>query len=81
MKHFLSLYPLIRVAFLTVLPLVPFANNALGASATPAYVQGNYATPQDPQTTVSVPYAGAQTAGHLNVVIVGWNDSTATSPL
>ncbi len=42
------------------------------------YVQGNYATPQTPQTTVNVTYTGAQAAGDLNVVVVGWNDSTAT---
>ena len=41
------------------------------------YVQGNYATPQTPQTTVSVTFTAAQTAGDLNVVVVGWNDSTA----
>ena len=43
-----------------------------------AYVQGNYATPQTPQTTVSVKFNAAQIAGDLNVVVVGWNDSTAT---
>jgi uncharacterized membrane protein len=43
-----------------------------------SYVQGNYATPQSPQTTVSVTYSSAQTAGDLNVVVVGWNDSNAT---
>ena len=42
-----------------------------------SYVQGNYATPQSPLTAVTVPYTAAQTAGDLNVVIVGWNDSTA----
>ena len=42
------------------------------------YVQGNYATPQTPQTTVNVTYTAAQAAGDLNVVVVGWNDSTAT---
>ena len=44
------------------------------------FVQGNYATPQTPetQTTVSVAYMEAQAAGNLNVVVVGWNDSTAT---
>ena len=42
------------------------------------YVQGNYATPQSPQTTVNVTFTAAQAAGHLNVVVVGWNDSTAT---
>jgi uncharacterized protein YciI len=41
------------------------------------YVQGNYATPQSPLTAVTVKYPAAQTAGHLNVVIVGWNDATA----
>ena len=43
----------------------------------PQYVQGNYAVPQTPQITVTVPYTGAQTGGNLNVVIVGWNDTIA----
>jgi hypothetical protein len=42
---------------------------------TPAYVQGNYAVPQTGQT-VTLPYAAVQTAGDLNVVIVGWSDAT-----
>ena len=46
-------------------------------SATITFVQGNSATPQSPQTTVNVTFSGAQTAGNLNVVVVGWNDSTA----
>jgi hypothetical protein len=45
--------------------------------AGPKYVQGNSAVPQTPQTTVTVPYNAAQTAGNLNVVIVGWNDTAA----
>jgi hypothetical protein len=47
------------------------------APATPLFVQGNYAVPQTPQTTVTVPYTAMQTAGNLNVLVVGWNDSTA----
>jgi len=43
-----------------------------------AFVQVNSATPQTPQTSVAVPFISAQTAGNLNVVVVGWNDSTAT---
>jgi hypothetical protein len=43
----------------------------------PHYVQGNYAVPQTPQATVTVPYTATQTAGNLNVVIVGWNDTAA----
>jgi hypothetical protein len=42
-----------------------------------AYVQGNYGTPQDPQTAVNVTFTAVQSAGDLNVVVVGWNDSTA----
>jgi chitodextrinase len=52
----------------------------LAAPAAPVitYVQGNYAVPQSPETTVAVPFDQAQTAGDLNVVVVGWNDGTAT---
>ena len=41
------------------------------------YVQGNYATPQTPQSTVSVTFNGAQTSGNLNVVAIGWDDSSS----
>ena len=68
------------------------ASNGVGANAvqsftltvttsTPAaisFVQVNSADPQTPQSTVTVTYAAAQVAGDLNVVVVGWNDSTAT---
>jgi fibronectin type 3 domain-containing protein len=56
---------------------------ALAAPAPPppvstiAFVQVNALTPQSPSTTVAVPYTKAQTAGNLNVVVVGWNDSTS----
>jgi hypothetical protein len=36
------------------------------------------ATPQSPTATVPVTYPAAQTAGDLNVVVVGWNDTAAT---
>src|SRR6266403_1827919 len=48
------------------------------AQASITFVQQNSAVPQAPQTTVTVPYTLAQTGGNLNVVIVGWNNSTAT---
>jgi hypothetical protein len=56
-----------------------FGASGLGSllAATPAYVQGNYAVPQTSQTTVSVSYTAIQTAGNLNVVIVGWSDTSA----
>jgi hypothetical protein len=43
-----------------------------------SFIQGNSADPQTPQLTVTVPYAAAQRVGDLNVVVVGWNDSTTT---
>ena len=42
-----------------------------------AFVQSTYAVPQTPQATVTVRYTGAQTAGNLNVVAIGWNDATS----
>jgi hypothetical protein len=42
------------------------------------FMQVASATPQSPSGTVQVPYSRAQTAGDLNVVVVGWNDTTAT---
>jgi len=48
------------------------------SAATITYVQGNSATPQTSQTSVTVTFTAAQAAGDLNVVAVGWNDSTAT---
>ena len=62
--------------------LSPFSNVASATTTSPSttitYVQGNYATPQTPQTTVNVTFTAAQVAGDLNVVVVGWNDSTAS---
>ena len=49
---------------------------SLSATSTITYVQGNSATPQTSQTTVKVTFTAAQAAGDLNVVVVGWNDSS-----
>jgi hypothetical protein len=70
-------------------PLTITATNGVGTPATQSFaltiitaaaigfVQVNSATPQSVLTPVKVAYSGAQTAGDLNVVVVGWNDSTA----
>jgi hypothetical protein len=42
------------------------------------FVQLNDATPQLTLTKVTVTYTAAQGAGALNVVIVGWNDTTSS---
>jgi hypothetical protein len=41
-----------------------------------AFVQVAAATPQSQMQTVSVTYPGPQTVGNLNIVVVGWNDTT-----
>jgi hypothetical protein len=43
-----------------------------------SFVKVAAATPQSPTATVQVVYPGSQTAGDLNIVVVGWNDTTAT---
>src|SRR5439155_11589301 len=46
--------------------------------ATPAFVQVNSAVPQSTAvSSVSVTFTATQTAGHLNVIVVGWNDTQA----
>jgi hypothetical protein len=47
------------------------------SAATPAFVHGYSATPQGPQITVPVMFVAAQRAENLNVVVVGWKDTTA----
>jgi hypothetical protein len=43
-----------------------------------SFAQVAAATPQSATATVPVSYPAAQTAGDLNIVVVGWNDTTAT---
>jgi hypothetical protein len=42
------------------------------------FVQVKAATPQSVVSSVSVSYASSQTAGDLNIVVVGWNDTTSS---
>jgi IPT/TIG domain-containing protein len=43
-----------------------------------AFVQAKAATPQTASASVAVTYPVAQTLGNLNLVAVGWNDTTST---
>jgi chitodextrinase len=43
----------------------------------PSFTQGNSTSPQGSISTVSVSYTGVQTLGNFNVVVVGWNDTSA----
>jgi hypothetical protein len=49
-----------------------------GAGATFGFVQVASATPQTPEAGVTISYPQTQGAGDLNLVVVGWNDTTAT---
>jgi hypothetical protein len=42
------------------------------------FAQVAAATPQTPTQAVTVSYPIAQTVGHLNLVVVGWNDTSST---
>ena len=43
-----------------------------------SFIQVASATPQAKTATVNVTYPASQTAGDLNIVVVGWNDTTST---
>ncbi len=49
-----------------------------GGGGSVGFVQFNAATPQTATASVPVAYSVAQTAGNLNIVAVGWNDTTST---
>jgi hypothetical protein len=67
-------FPKVLISLLTGLVAVLVAAPAF--ALTPNYVQGNSAVPLTPQTKVAVSYTSAQSAGNLNVVVVGWRDAT-----
>jgi chitodextrinase len=47
-------------------------------SAAAAFKQVKASTPATPQSTVATTFAQPQTAGDLNVVVIGWNQATGT---
>jgi chitodextrinase len=57
--------------------LSSYSSTATATTPADLYVQGAYATPQTPTSTVTVIYPSAQIAGDLNVVLVGWVDATS----
>ncbi len=61
-----------------VLPCLVFLAAVARTPAAPALVQENYATPQSPESQVSVTFTGAQTPGDLDVLAIGWNDASGS---
>src|SRR5262245_11874324 len=51
--------------------------NVVSTPAPLAFVQVNAATPQTTQSTVTVSYVSAQSAGDTNILVIGWNDATS----
>ena len=66
-----------RLSVFAIVAVALWAQPGLLFAASITFVQSNYLAPQTPQATVNVTFTGAQTAGNLIVVAVGWNDSTA----
>ena len=50
----------------------------IAGASVPSFAQVASATPQSSQSAVSVSFPGTQTAGDLNIVVVGWNDTTSS---
>src|SRR5262245_29526236 len=65
------------VSLLALVGLIFAASERTAVAQSITFVQGSFATPQTARSSVAVSYAGAQTAGNLNVVVVGWNDTSA----
>ena len=70
--------PVGSLLWLVIAAFVGLTGFAVSANAAIAFRQINHAVPQSPQTSVSVPFTAAQTAGGLNVVAIGWFNTTAT---
>src|SRR6266853_678943 len=64
-----------RSALPSLFGLLTLSAAGMAQAQTIAFVQQNSATPQSSVTTAATTYASAQTAGNLNVVVVGWNDA------
>jgi glucose/arabinose dehydrogenase/chitodextrinase len=77
-SEFLNSWDQNRIVFLGVLLVVAglLSYSSLVSSAA-VFVQQNYATPQSPQSSVSVTYNSGQTLGNTNVLVIGWNDATS----
>jgi chitodextrinase len=60
--------------------LSPYSNTATATTSSAGMIGNVQSAAQDPASanTVSVTYTAAQTAGDLNVVVVGWNNSTSS---
>ena len=54
------------------------ATTQTGPPPSVTFVQGAYNAPQGSFASVAATFAAAQDVGDLNIVVIGWNDTTAT---
>ena len=64
-----------KASFLAGIASLLLASSAL--ALTPNFIQGNNAVPPSPQSKVTLSFSAAQSAGDLNVVVVGWGDASS----
>ena len=57
---------------------VSATTTVVSTTSTPAFVQLNSSTPQSAQTSVTMPFSAAQTAGNTNVIALSFYNTAAT---
>ena len=75
-RKFRSSSCLAFICGLAIFTAVQFYPQRASAQTAIAFVQTNSVTPAPSATSMSVPFTAAQSAGNLNIVVVGWNDIT-----
>src|SRR5690348_4942820 len=65
------------VGMVALVTLAGALRPGIAQSPSIAYVQGNYAVAQNAPLSVAAPFTSAQAAGNLNVIAVGWRNTSA----
>jgi hypothetical protein len=76
-RWYASLILVLACALFLTLSDCGFGVNAAEAGAI-SFIQVAAATPQSAESSVALSYSNAETAGDLNIVVVGWNDTVST---
>jgi unsaturated rhamnogalacturonyl hydrolase len=76
-KRAVSAFPLPILSLIFLVSLLLGVSAPKAAATGIAFVQVNSSDQQTSASAVTVTFTHAQTAGDLNVVVVGWNDATA----
>jgi hypothetical protein len=77
-KHLHLVLMTLLLGLALVVPSLSDTSPVRGATLTPSYVQGASSDPQSSQSSMTISLPQAEKAGDLNVVAIGWNDTTTT---